>query len=329
MRKWIVSSILVLITVSVLCIAYPLYCLYFKPMMPESSGMRVISLDKNTSATSFANDLKVKHLILSSRWFVISMRLQGLANKLKAGIYELQPFESAQHFLLRVVKGDVLKLPFQIIDGTTQSTVSAEILKLPYVIPNPNDWDLIRESHLSAEGLLLAETYHYDAGSQVATLLMTAHINLMNVLNEAWQDRDPSLPYKNAYEMLTAASIIEKEAAKPEEKRLVSSVIVNRLNKHMPLQMDPTVIYALGTQYQGKLTHQDLSVDSPYNTYKHYGLPPTPIAMVGKNAIDAAAHPAQTHYLYYVASGDGSHLFSETYEQQKKAVFMRKQNLSP
>lgn len=327
MRQWTVVRILALLMTSVCFIVYPVYGLFYSPMLSQSASALIIPLDKNTSATSFANVLKSRHLLTSTRLFVLSMRLQGLSNKLKAGVYEIKPNESAQQLLIRVVKGDVLKLPFQIIEGTTQSTVTEQLLHLPYVTQNPNDWDLLKNGHLSAEGLLLAETYYYDAGSLGATLLMTAHIGLMQVLNDAWKQREPTLPYKNPYEMLIAASIIEKEAAKSDEKRLVSSVIVNRLKKRMPLQMDPTVIYALGSLYQGKLTHQDLSVDSLYNTYKHYGLPPTPIAMVGKDAIDAAAHPTKTYYLYYVARGDGSHYFSETYEQQKKAVSISKKQL--
>ena len=324
MRKWLLVSALALVIATVFFISYAAFNLYYCPMLPQSAAKLVIPLDKKTSATSFANDLKARHLITSSRLFVLSIRVQGLSIKLKAGFYELKPYESAQQFLMRVVKGDVLILPFQIIEGTTQNIVASQLLSLPYITLQPHDWDVIRGDHLSAEGLLLAETYYYEAGTSSETLLMTAHTSLMQTLNHAWEKREPSLPYKNAYEMLTAASIIEKEAAKSDEQHLVSSVIVNRLKKRMPLQMDPTVIYALGTQYQGRLTHQDLSVDSPYNTYKHYGLPPTPIAMVGKDAIEAAAHPAKTSYLYYVARGDGGHSFSETYEQQKKAILLFK-----
>ena len=120
--------------------------------------------------------------------------------------------------------------------------------------------------------------------------------------------------------MLIAASIIEKETAVPQERKLISGVVINRLNKHMPLQMDPTVIYAMGDTYKGSLTHEDLSINSPYNTYQNRGLPPTPIAMVGKEAIDAAAHPQLSNYLYFMARGDGTHQFSQTYEEQKQAI---------
>lgn len=177
-----------------------------------------------------------------------------------------------------------------------------------------------KKNYPSAEGLLLADTYQYQGGSSSKALLEQAHRNLLNYLNISWTNRAANLPYKTPYELLIAASIIEKETAIAQERKLISGVMVNRLKKKMPLQMDPTVIYGLGNQYTGKLTHNDLLIESPYNSYLNRGLPPTPIAMVGKEAIDAAAHPQLSNYLYFVAKGDGTHQFSETYEQQKQAI---------
>lgn len=302
-------------------IALPIYSLFYRPMLKgEAVKPTVVAIERHSSAVSFAQELKHRSFIDSARLFLWLIRMQGYANQLKAGIYDIKPGETAQGLLRRVVAGDVLVLPFRVTDGTTQRQIASQINQLPYLTQQSDAWTIIAEGHPSAEGLLLADTYHYDAGSKSTALLMTAHQNLMRYLTDAFEKRAPNLPYKTPYELLTAASIIEKEAAKPSEKRLIAGVIVNRLRIRMPLQMDPTVIYALGERYQGKLTHADLSIDSPYNTYKYYGLPPTPIAMVGRDAIDAAAHPASTHYLYFVASGHGCHHFSETYELQKKAI---------
>ena len=185
---------------------------------------------------------------------------------------------------------------------------------------HPEDWSSIQDHHINAEGLLLADTYQYNAGSTSKTLLKQAHHNLIQYLDGVWKSRDPNLPYKTPYELLTAASIIEKETALASERQLISGVVVNRLKKGMPLQMDPTVIYSLQEKYTGKLSHNDLQVDSPYNSYKHRGLPPGPIAMVGKDSINAAAHPQWSNYLYFVARGDGGHHFSETYVQQINAI---------
>ena len=321
MRKLTVSCTIALLLMGGLATA-KFYHLLYRPLPINANGAQpwIIQLDKNTSALSFVTDLKRRHLIQSPRLLMLYIRFSGLSKHLKAGIYEIKAGETVRQFLQHVLNGNVLILPFRITDGSTQHNVAEQIDHLPYLNQQENAWVGITEGHLSAEGLLLADTYHYDAGSQSAHLLKTAHTSLMQFLDKSWASRNPNLPYKTPYELLIAASIIEKEASKPDEKRLISGVIVNRLRIRMPLQMDPTIIYALGSQFKGKLTHQDLSIDSPYNTYKHFGLPPTPIAMVGRDAIDAAAHPTTTKYLYFVATGDGSHHFSETYMQQRKAI---------
>lgn len=330
MRKLIAGCIIALITAGVILFS-EFYPILYRPLPRNANGTLrwVISLEKYATANSFVRDLKEKNLIQSSRLTLLYLRLLGYSNHLKAGIYEIKSGETAAQLIRRVVAGDVLVLPFRIVDGTTQSNLALQVSSLPFLIQQSNDWSKIAEGYPSAEGLLLADTYHYEAGSQSTFLLKLAHQALMNVLNDAFAKRDPGLPYKTPYELLIAASIIEKEASKPSEKRLISGVIVNRLRKHMPLQMDPTVIYALGPQFRGKLTHDDLGVESPYNTYKHYGLPPTPIAMVDRDAIDAAAHPAMTNYLYFVASGEGCHHFSESYAEQKKAISDYKLKVEP
>lgn len=286
----------------------------------------IVNIDKSMSASSFAHMLRAQHLIQSERLFLIFIRMQGLSQQLKAGVYQIGPGESAQQFLYRVVDGDVLKQSFSIIAGATQAQISVGLEHAPYLIYHATDWQAIAAHLSSAEGLLLADTYHYNAGSQSKSVLELAHTHLQQYLERSWQQRSAGLPYKIPYEMLIAASILEKEAAKPRERRLIAGVIINRLRKNMPLQMDPTVIYALGSQYKGTLTREDLHINSPYNSYRYRGLPPTPIAMVGKDAIDAAAHPEPTEYLYFVATGDGSHYFSVTYEQQKQAVARYQKN---
>lgn len=171
------------------------------------------------------------------------------------------------------------------------------------------------------EGLYLADTYQYNAGSDAETLLLSAHINLKKCLFNAWEQRNLSLPYTSPYELLIVASILEKESALNEDKRLISGVIVNRLRKNMPLQMDPTVIYGLQDKYKGKLSHDDLQIESEYNTYRKRGLPPTPIAIVSCESINAASQPNLTDYLYFVAKkNSGKHIFSKTYLEHRKAI---------
>lgn len=300
--------------------AFNLYRMFYQPMLSPEQPAIVVNLDKFTCASSFVHTLQTENLIKSERLFTLLIRLQGLSSQLKAGIYQVNPGESAQQFLYRVINGDVIKKTFRIIEGTTKSQVENNLKQAEYLNYNATDWLSISTTFPSAEGLLLADTYHYNAGSQSKDLLQQANLSLMTFLNSSWKQRLPGLPYKSSYELLIAASIIEKEAFVPSERALIAGVIINRLRNHMPLQMDPTVIYALGTRYQGKLAREDMRIDSPYNTYRYRGLPPTPIAMVGKESITAAARPQLTNFLYFVAKGDGSHHFSETYEQQKQAI---------
>lgn len=329
MRRYWLKFVIVFCAISLIGLsifaAYA-YLLFYRPMISDKNEVVIVSIDKSMSAYSFAHMLKAKHLIQSERLFLNFIRMQGLSQQLKAGIYKIPAGESVHKFLYRVVDGDVLRQSFIIIEGTTQSQISAALERAPNLIYNATDWQAIAGDLPSAEGLLLADTYNYNAGSRSKNLLELAHTNLQQYLQRSWQQRSPGLPYKTPYEMLIAASILEKEASLPREKRLIAGVIANRLRKNMPLQMDPTVIYALGSLYKGKLTKEDLRVDSPYNSYRYRGLPPTPIAMVGKEAIDAAAHPEPTDYLYFVAVGDGSHYFSVTYEQQMQAVARYQKN---
>jgi len=289
-------------------------------MLPNHRTV-IFVVDKNTNAHQFTNKLLEEGLIQSKSTLLTLMRWQDLTMRLKAGVYETKEDETVEQFVKRVASGDVLKQKFSIIEGTTLNQVISKLIDAPFLTYVSSNWKLIQNGYLNAEGLLLADTYTYDAGSDSKSLILLANKKLKEFLDKAWQNRSDNLPYKEPYQLLIAASIVEKETSIAEERKLIAGVIVNRIHKNMPLQMDPTVIYALGLQYQGKLSHQDMSIKSAYNTYIQRGLPPTPIAMVGKEAILAAANPAQSNYLYFVAKGDGSHQFSATYDEQKKAVY--------
>jgi len=347
-------SILMYVMIGVLvvsgCLGFEVYCWFYRPMPLQHNESIVFRLDKSSSARTFVGALESQHLIHAGRLFLGLIRLQGLSTRLKAGVYQMKSGESAQQLLARVVNGDVLKESFRMIAGTTQQQISTNLAQAPYLNYQISDWlhavtssskddqqhDAMhlwkdanihgKDGNLVLEGLFLADTYQYNAGSDASGLLSQAYLQLRQHLLKAWQHRDPTLPYKSPYELLIVASILEKEAAIADERRLISGIIVNRLKHHMPLQMDPTVIYALGSAYHGKLTHDDLQIDSPYNSYRYLGLPPTPITTVGKNAIDAASQPKMSNYLYFVAKGDGTHVFSETYDQQREAIerYMRK-----
>ena len=285
-----------------------------KPL--QISSLQIIHVEHSMSAYSFAKILESNHYIDNASLLRLMIRAKGLSHKLKSGIYQIHPNETAWQLVQRVVNGDILTQQIRIAEGATQWQVKEQLTNTPYLNFKENDWLQAQVG----EGLLLADTYTIDAGSSSVDLLMRAHAHLQTQLQNLWQQRDNGLPYKNANELLIAASIIEKEAALPEERRLISGVIVNRLQRNMPLQMDPTVIYALGPNHVGTLTHNDLQIDSPYNSYHHRGLPPTPISMVSVNSLQAAAHPLSNDFLYFVAQGDGTHKFSVTYAEQRQAI---------
>ncbi|CAM2892404.1 putative periplasmic solute-binding protein [Legionella steigerwaltii] len=319
-HKKLILYVVMLFFMSFLLFFFSTYTQIARPIIPKDGSPVIITLDRTASASQFVKTLKEKNLIRSNSALLTMIRLSGLSSQLKAGVYQIKPGETAMQLIHRVVAGDVLTQNFTIIAGTTQKKISQDLANAVYLNYRPEDWNSIKGNYPNAEGLLLADTYQYRGGSSGTSLLEHAHRNLINYLNMSWANRAPNLPYKTPYELLTAASIIEKETAIPQERKLISGVMVNRLNKKMPLQMDPTVIYGLGSAYKGKLAHNDLLIDSPYNSYHYRGLPPTPIAMVGKEALDAAAHPQLSNYLYFVAKGDGTHQFSETYQQQKQAI---------
>lgn len=215
---------------------------------------------------------------------------------------------------------------FTIIPGWTFTQLKQALAKdeiLQHNLANLTDKQIMERlgfPNLAPEGQFLPETYYYTRGNSEEIILKKSFNLMQKKLTEKWQNRAANLPYQTPYEALIVASLIEKEAYLNSEKPLIASVIINRLNQNMLLQIDPTVIYGMGDRYQGKIHKEDLKQDTPYNTYVHKGLPPTPIAMPGIAAIDAALHPQNTEFLYFVAKGDGSHQFSKTLTEHNAAV---------
>ena len=171
-----------------------------------------------------------------------------------------------------------------------------------------------------AEGRFFPDTYHFPRGTTDVEFLKRAYDTMVRVMEEEWEVRDGGLPYKSSYEALIMASIIEKETSIPDERYKIAGVFVRRLQQGMMLQTDPTVIYAIGRNFDGDIRNRDLTIDSPFNTYTSKGLPPTPIAAPGRASINAALHPEAGTALYFVAMGDGHHHFSDTLAEHNKAV---------
>ena len=239
---------------------------------------------------------------------------------------------TVQQFLDKISRGDVIQYPATIIEGWTYNQLRhyldnvdgiehhPAVLEPRNVMSRLGDSETLGDSDTLPEGLFLPDTYYFTRGMSDLDILERAHRAMTDFLQQAWEQRAPNLPYQTPYEALIMASIIEKETAVASERKQIAGVFIRRLQKHMRLQTDPTVIYGIGEKFDGNLRSRDLKSDSPYNTYRHRGLPPTPIAMPGTDSILAALHPDEGDTLYFVARGDGTHQFSATIAEHNKAV---------
>ncbi|MGC9421660.1 endolytic transglycosylase MltG [Vibrio sp.] len=253
-------------------------------------------------------------------------RLHPELTKIKAGTYQLVPKMSLQQSLALFVSGREFQFSITFVEGSRFSDwreVLANTPELRQTIRDLSEADIAQRlgiKHQQLEGLFLAETYHFTKGEVDVEILKRGHHKLNQTLAKAWENRQPNLPLQSPYEALILASIIEKETAIDAERERVASVFINRLNKRMRLQTDPTVIYGMGERYNGRIGKADLREPTAYNTYVINGLPPTPIAMAGEASIYAAINPEQSDYLYFVASGQGDHVFSKTLTEHNRAV---------
>lgn len=276
--------------------------------------------------TVVAEDLYRSGIIDHPRYLRWIARWQGNADQVKAGEYALTTGMTIQQFLDRITDGDVIQYPATIIEGWTYSQLRQYLAGIDAIRHHPS---ALQAQHVIArlgyaqappEGMFLPDTYYYTRGMSDLDILDRAYQAMTHFLQRAWQQRAADLPYKTPYEALIMASIIEKETAVASERKQIAGVFVRRLQRHMRLQTDPTVIYGIGEKFDGNLRSRDLKADTPYNTYRHRGLPPTPIAMPGTDSILAALHPDQGDTLYFVARGDGTHQFSATITEHNKAV---------
>ena len=260
-------------------------------------------------------------------WQLLARELKA-AGRIQVGEYPLSPELSPRDLLLAMRDGKVISYRFTIVEGWNIRQLRAALARatrLDQQTPVLGDGDLMKaitgeRSH--PEGRFLPETYAYTRGDSDLDLLRRAHAAMQRALAAAWESRAEGLPLDSPDEALVLASIVERETGAPDERARIAGVFVRRLEKGMLLQTDPTVIYGLGERYQGNLTRAHLQQDTPYNTYTRAGLPPTPIAMPGVDALRAATQPAEGSELYFVAVGDesGRHVFSETLAEHQVAV---------
>ena len=253
-------------------------------------------------------------------------RATGKSARLKAGNYQLKPGATPLRLISLLVRGEFAQESLAIIEGWTFRQMRQAIAQhsaLKHDTAALTDTELLAKittDFTLPEGLFFPDTYQFGKGISDLKIYRQAHAAMMKRLDDAWQKRDLSLPYKTPYEALTMASIIEKETGQKGERGMIAGVFVNRLKSGMLLQTDPTVIYGMGEKYQGTIHKRDLETDTPFNTYTRAGLPPSPIALPGKASLNAALNPDKTDSLYFVARGDGSSAFSNNLTDHNRAV---------
>jgi len=303
--------------------------IYFNSWLVKSIAVaendRTVVVQKGQSLYGLAYQLDQNNLISFPSLWVYYARFSRQTD-IKAGEYRLNEIESPSTLLATFNKGKVVQHRVTFIEGSTAADVLSTLSKqesLDRVLPVIFDVSAPSLSELDVphlEGWLYPDTYFYSAGETDVSLLLRAYNKMKKVLEDEWENRSPGLPLDNAYEALILASIVEKETGAPHERAEIAGVFTRRLQRGMRLQTDPTVIYGMGEQYDGNIRRADLRRPTPYNTYTISGLPPTPIALAGREALHAVLHPADGDSLYFVAKGDGTHYFSSTLEEHNAAV---------
>jgi UPF0755 protein len=258
-------------------------------------------------------------------WKALATTL-GAADHLQVGEYAVTPELTPRTLLLRLAKGEVIQRKFTIVEGWSFRELRAALQADPLLahdlgkLGDDEVMARLKRRGVHPEGRFLPETYVYTRGSGETSILARAAKAMDAALASAWQARAPDLPLRSPDELLTLASIVEKETGLASERPQIAGVFVRRLRLGMRLQTDPTIIYGMGTRYAGNIRKSDLETDTPYNTYTRAGLPPTPIAMPGQDALAAAARPAPGDAIYFVARGNGAHYFSASLAEHNAAV---------
>lgn len=285
-----------------------------------------LALKHGTSLRGIAQQL-VNEQVLHEPWtFILLVRVHGMASEVKAGNYLLEKGMTAYDLFRMITSGNTVQRSITFIEGWSFKQMRAALNaneSVRHLSMHLSDAEILMQigaSEAMPEGLFFPDSYYFSGGESDIDILKRAYKTMKRKLDIAWRGRDSGLPYTDAYQALTMASIIEKETGRGDERPLISRVFLNRLKLGMRLQTDPTVIYGMGDQFDGNLRRQDLQTDTSYNTYTRTGLPPTPIAMPGLASIEAALHPVKGDALYFVGKGDGSHAFSATLSEHNHAV---------
>ncbi len=283
-------------------------------------------LDPGATVATLGRDLQVRGYLEKPLYLRLLARREGLAQRIKAGEYHLSAGMTPRQLLQLLVSGRVTTYSLTLVEGWTFTQVMEAIRNNPVLrqtLDGAGEEEIMRRLGHEGEhpeGRFLPDTYYFPRGTTDVAFLQRAYRAMQRLLQREWPEREPGLPLKSPYDALILASIVEKETGLASERPQIAGVFIRRLRKGMRLQTDPTIIYGLGDSYDGNIRRRDLRQDTPYNTYLHKGLTPTPICMPGADAIHAVLHPAKGKTLYFVARGDGGHQFSNTLKAHNRAV---------
>ena len=292
--------------------------------LPESPV--TFELRAGSSLRTTATQLAVAGIIGRPEPFELMVRMLGESGRLKAGNYEFSGQMTPLDLLQRMTRGDVTLIGITFVEGWTFEQIRKALRENPRIrseITALSEIEVLQKLGISApaaEGWFFPDTYHFSDGTTDLAILRRAHNLMRQHLEQEWARRVPNLPLQSQTEALILASIVEKETGRADERSMVAAVFINRLRIGMRLQTDPTVIYGMGARFDGNIRKSDLLTDTPYNTYTRTGLPPTPIAMPGLDALRATLNPAASDALYFVARGDGTSKFSRTLAEHERAV---------
>jgi UPF0755 protein len=278
-----------------------------------SGAATTVMLERGSGVTQIARALKKAGVIGSSQVFLMAVKLTGAARDLKAGEYEFKSRASMARILADIRAGKVVRHMVSVPEGWTSDMVVDAVLRQP-VLVGPID--------TPSEGAILPDTYQVERGEQRNEVIRRMELAQQKLMSELWAHRQPDLPFKTPEEAVTLASIVEKETALPAERSRIAAVYLNRLRQGMRLESDPTTIYGIskGRPLGRGLTMSELVTATPYNTYRIDGLPPGPIANPGRAALAAVLDPPKTTELFFVANGQGGHVFASTYEEHQRNV---------
>lgn len=289
---------------------------------------KIVEVLYGDSVYRVADKLAALEILQYPRLWVWYARANGQAEKIKAGEYKIQSGKNSLDILRDMVNGDAIKYTLTFIEGWTTAQAIRKMQDSPGIVKTlePDDHEIILKSinaeeyYSHSEGLFFPDTYHYTRGTKDRDILQKAYRRLTDELNTVWENRQENLPYQNPYEILIMASIIEKETGVDKERPQIAGVFVERMRRGMRLQTDPTVIYGMGSKYKGNITRRDLITPTPYNTYVIDRLPPTPISLVSKASLEAAVKPVLNGDIFFVAKGNGYHVFSKNLADHERAV---------